>query len=77
MRASGATAILIDMNRVQRLTPAGLTPFERAIEELGSDHVGLVGVAGQPHQVLSGSGISYRLFDSIEEAAAAVKKTPP
>jgi anti-anti-sigma regulatory factor len=76
-KASGATAIVIDLKRVQRLTPAGLTPFEHAIEELGSDHVGLVGVARQPHQVLSGSGISYRLFDSVEEAAAAVKKTPP
>ena len=73
VKAAGATAVVIDLSRVERLTRAGLAPFERAIEELGSDHVGLVGVAGQPRELLSDSGKSYRLFDSVGEATAAVK----
>jgi len=70
---SGATALVFDLTRVQRLTPAGLAPFERAVSELGTEHVGLVGVARQPRELLSGSGNAYRLFDSVEEATAAVK----
>ena len=71
--ASGATAVMIDMTRVERMTPAGLAPFQRAVDQLGNDHVGLVGVSGQPRDVLLGSGKSYRLFDTVEEATAAVK----
>ena len=72
-KASGATALVVDLRRVERLTPAGLKPFEHAVEELGSDRVGLVGAAGQPRDLLSASGTTYRLFDSIEEAAAAIR----
>jgi len=58
-KVSGVTAVVIDQSRV-----------ERAVAELGTGHVGLVGVSGQPREVLMGAGSS---FDSVAEAVAAVK----
>ena len=71
--AAGATALVIGLSRVERLTPAGTAAFERAIAKLGSEQVALVGVAKQPSGVLEDSGKPYRLFDSVEEGVEAVK----
>jgi anti-anti-sigma regulatory factor len=75
-RAQGADVLVVDLSSIERMTEAGLAALTDAAAALGPGNFAVVGLAGQPAQVLAGSGASgigsYPTVDSATEALSRI-----
>jgi anti-anti-sigma regulatory factor len=76
-QAQGATVLLVDLSSIERMTEAGLAALKDAAAALGPGNFAVVGLAGQPAQVLADAGAGgVASYPTVESAMEALSKAP-